>query len=96
MAAGIALQPDPYYSVLMRTISLKLPEALLAQLDQEARARRTTKSSVVRESLARTLSQEKPARVRSCFEVARDLAGSVRGLPEDLAVNPAYMEGFGR
>jgi hypothetical protein len=96
IAAGIALQAGAYYHTLMRTISLKLPEALLAQLDQEARARRTTKSSLVRESLTKTLSQEKPGGALSCFDAARDLAGSVRGLPEDIVVNPDYMAGFGR
>jgi hypothetical protein len=31
----------------------------------------------------------------SCYDLARDLAGSVKGLPRDLASNPKYMEGFG-
>lgn len=26
----------------------------------------------------------------------QNLAGTVKGLPKDLAVNPKYMEGFGR
>jgi hypothetical protein len=80
----------------MRTISLKLPDNLLAQLDREARSRRTTKSSLVRESLAERFSNESAAGAPSCYDVARDLAGSVHGLPEDLAVNPEYMEDFGR
>jgi hypothetical protein len=54
-----------------------------------------TKSSLVRESLAARFSVESAA-APSCYDVARDLAGSVHGLPEDLAVNPDYMEGFGR
>jgi len=54
-----------------------------------------TKSSLVRESLERALSTESPAGDVSCYDLARDLAGSVRGLPEDLAVNPKYMQGFG-
>ena len=31
----------------------------------------------------------------SCYDLTRDLAGVVKGLPEDLADNPEYMEGFG-
>jgi len=31
----------------------------------------------------------------SCYDAARDLAGGVKSLPEDLAVSPKYMEGFG-
>jgi hypothetical protein len=40
------------------------------------------------------LSGNSPGAV-SCYDVARDMAGSVRGLPADLAVNPEYMKGFG-
>ena len=80
----------------MRSISLKLPDDLLAQLEHEARARRVTKSWLVRESLVRALSKESRAGAVSCYDLARDLAGSVRGLPEDLALNPDYMDGFGK
>ena len=79
----------------MRTISLKLPEDLLAQLNSEAKARRVTKSWLVRESLEKALRKEPPAGAVSCYDLARDLAGSLKGLPEDLAENPEYMEGFG-
>ena len=80
----------------MRTISLKLPDDLLAQLEHEAKSRRTTKSSLVRESLAKRFSKKALSGVPSCYDMARDLAGSVHGLPEDIAVNPEYMEGFRR
>ena len=80
----------------MRTISLKLPDDLLVQLDSEAKARRVTKSWLVRESLEKALRKPSPARAVSCYDLARDLAGTVKGLPEDLADNPKYMEGFGR
>ncbi|MBZ5594048.1 MAG: ribbon-helix-helix domain-containing protein [Acidobacteriia bacterium] len=80
----------------MQTISLKLPDDLLAQLDSEAKARRVTKSWLVRDSLEKAL--RKPSRngAASCYDLARDLAGTVKGLPKDLAGNPKYMEGFGR
>ena len=44
----------------MTTISLKLPENLLARLERESRARRTTKSSVVRECLEQQLPDKPP------------------------------------
>lgn len=78
----------------MRTISVKLPDHLLAQLTQSAKARRVTKSSIVRESLEKGLHGD-PTRAVSCYDLARDLAGIVKGLPKDLASNPKYMEGFG-
>ncbi len=80
----------------MRAISVKLPDDLLAQLGREAKARRVTKSRLVRESLEKGLREQPPAGAVSCYDLARDLAGAVKGLPNDLADNPKYMEGFGR
>jgi predicted DNA-binding protein len=80
----------------MQTISLRLPEELLAQLDREAKARRVTKSWLVRESLERALRNESADGGVSCYDLARDLAGTVKGLPKDLADNPKYMRDFGR
>ncbi len=80
----------------MRTISVKLPDYLLAQLDGEAKTRRVTKSRLVRESLEKGLHEQPPAGAVSCYDLARDLAGTVKGLPKDLADNPKYMEGFGQ
>jgi predicted DNA-binding protein len=77
----------------VQTISLKLPEYLFAQLENEARSRGVTKSLLVRESLEKALCQ--PAGGASCYDLARDLAGSVKGLPKDLAHHAKYMEGFG-
>jgi hypothetical protein len=55
-----------------------------------------TKSSLVRESLEKGLHEQPSTGEVSCYDLARDLAGTVRGLPKDLADNPKYMEGFGR
>jgi len=80
----------------MQTISLKLPDDLLAQLEREAKVRGVTKSLLVRQSLEAALRRESPAAKGSCYERASDLAGTVKGLPRDIADNPAYMEGFGQ
>jgi hypothetical protein len=74
---------------------LKLPDELLSQLETEAKARGITKSSLVRESLEAALCRQSPANAGSCYDLARDLAGKVKGLPEDLAENPKYIDGFG-
>jgi predicted transcriptional regulator len=79
----------------MQTISLKLPDDLLAELERVARTRRTTKSVLVRESLEAALRRQPRRRAASCYDLARDLAGTVKGLPRDVAHNPKYMEGFG-
>lgn len=77
----------------MKTISLKLPDSLLQRLESESKQRRVTKSQLVRESLEQAFSAA--GGPTSCFDLARDLAGSVKGLPADIATNPKYMEGFG-
>ena len=78
----------------MQTISLKVPEHLLVQIEKEAKARGITKSLLVRESLEKALRKTPPG-AASCYDLARDLAGTVKGMPADLADNPKYMEGFG-
>jgi predicted DNA-binding protein len=93
---GIARQNGAYYAILMQTISLKLPDELLAELESAAKARRVTRSWLVRESLETALRKRPPSGDVSCYDLARDLAGSVKGLPKDLADNPKYMEGFGQ
>lgn len=85
-----------YYVIDMRRISLTLPDDLLARLAGEAKARRVTKSSIIRESLEKALRTTPRAGGPSCYDLARDLAGAIRGLPRDLAEDPQYMEGFGR
>ena len=82
--------------MMMRTISLKLPDELLARLDRQAKAKRVTKSHLIREGLAKVLTEQPSSRTPSCYDVAADLAGSVKGLPKDLADNAKHMEGFGQ
>jgi predicted transcriptional regulator len=83
-----------YYGISVQTISLRLPDDLLVQLDEEAKARRMTKSRLIREGLEKVLGSKPRSRTVSCYDLARDLAGLAKGLPEDLADNPKYMEGF--
>ena len=80
----------------MRTISLRLPDEMLVHLDTEAKARGVTRSSLVRDSLEKALRKESSADATSCDDLAHDLAGAIKGLPEDLAGNRRYMEGFGQ
>ena len=74
---------------------MKLPDDLLSELERQAKARRITKSVLVRESLEAALRRKPGRSAASCYDMARDLAGSLKGLPRDLAHNPKYMRGFG-
>ena len=79
----------------MRTLSLKLHEDLLTRLETEARVRGMTRSALARQILERNLGGDSPLSTASCYDLAHDLAGSIKGLPKDLAHHPKYMAGFG-
>jgi predicted DNA-binding protein len=79
----------------MKTISLKLPEALDSRLSAAARRLKRTKSAVIREVLEEHLNEATSGKGVSCLELAADLVGIIDG-PTDLSTNKKYMEGFGR
>jgi Arc/MetJ-type ribon-helix-helix transcriptional regulator len=82
----------------MKTISLKLADELLRELERAARERGQSKSEVVRVALAQFLSNGQRAestRPISALELAGDLVGCAEG-PGDLSTNPKYMEGYGK
>jgi len=72
------------------------PDRMYYAIGMRARTRRVTKSLLVRESLEKELHKPPRAGAISCYDLADDLAGTVKGLPKDLAENPKYMERFGR
>ena len=80
----------------MKTLTVRLPEPLVAQIEAESRARRLSKSDVVRERLSA------PARRRrrsSALDAIADLIGSVDGLPADLSARKKHYlkaAGYGR
>lgn len=79
----------------MKTMSLKLPEALDEKLSQVAQKRGGSKSAVVREALEAYIQNEKSIRPGSCLEMAKDLIGIVEG-PPDLSFHKKHMKGFGK
>jgi Arc/MetJ-type ribon-helix-helix transcriptional regulator len=69
----------------MKTLTIRLPDSLLAEIERESQRRRVSKSDVVRERLSQP--QGAAALAGTMGEVCRDLLGSVRGLPADLSSN---------
>lgn len=65
----------------MKTLTVRLPEPLAADIEAESRGRNISKSDVVRERLERA---PRPRRTAPLDSIA-DLIGSVDGLPTDLA-----------
>ncbi len=85
-----------YYMVAMKTLTVRLPESLAAEIEAESEARRISKSDVVRERLQRP----RPGGAEDPLAGIRDLIGSVEDdLPEDLSARKKhYLRewGYGR
>ena len=74
----------------MKTLTVRLPEALVAQIEAESRRRKLSKSDVVRERLTHAITGRRP----SSLEAIADLIGSVSGLPPDLSARKKhYLRG---
>ena len=76
----------------MTTLSLKLPDGLAQQLDEEAKLTRKSKSSLVREALQEKLARRLGTKKPSCHDLAKDLCGIFEGGPSDLSTNERYLE----
>jgi hypothetical protein len=75
----------------MTTISLKLPEGLLRDLEAEARHRGVSKSMLIRETLETRLRRVRARTRISCLDLVADLVGSQPG-PADASTNPRYLD----
>jgi Arc/MetJ-type ribon-helix-helix transcriptional regulator len=77
----------------MKTLTVRLPEPLVADIEEESRGRKISKSDVVRERLQ--LAPRLRRRIAS-FNAIADLVGSVDGLPTDLTGRKkAYLRATG-
>ena len=81
----------------MKTLTVRLPEPLVADIEAESRGRKISKSDVIRERLQLAIGSE-PRQSAALASIA-DLVGSVGGLPADLsAQKKRYLRstGYGR
>ena len=75
----------------LRTVTVKLQDRLLSEIEAVARARRVSRSEVVRERLAQTQSSK-----GSVWDRMRDLVLEEDRAPTDLASNKTRLRGYGR
>jgi Arc/MetJ-type ribon-helix-helix transcriptional regulator len=81
----------------MKTLTVRLPEALLAQVEAESRRRRLSKSDVVHGRLTdggRSRQQQ-----TASLDAIADIVGSVDGLPRGLSTRTKKYQkstGYGR
>ena len=81
----------------MKSFTVRLPEALVADIEAESRLRRVSKSDVIRERLEE--GPQRGAPKPSSWEAIADVVGSVGGLPADLSRRKkAYLDetGYGQ
>jgi hypothetical protein len=81
----------------MKTLTIRLPDALAAEIEAESRCRKISKSDVVREWLR--CAPRTPRRTPRSFAAIADLIGSGDGLPPDLSARyKHYLKatGYGR
>jgi Arc/MetJ-type ribon-helix-helix transcriptional regulator len=78
----------------MKTLTVRLPEPLVAEIEMESRGRKCSKSDVVRQRLQ---GAARPTRRQStALDAITDLIGSVDGLPADLSARKKrYLKATG-
>jgi hypothetical protein len=77
----------------MKTLTVRLPEPLVADIEAESHERNISKSDVVRERLQRARRRSAP------LDAIADLIGSVDGLPPNLSARTKLhlkSMGYGR
>jgi Arc/MetJ-type ribon-helix-helix transcriptional regulator len=83
----------------MVVISLKLTEALDAQLTEQAQRRRMSKSELVRRALTAFLQSSEldveSGSSQSAADLLADLVGCCKAGPADLSSNPAFLSDLG-
>jgi Arc/MetJ-type ribon-helix-helix transcriptional regulator len=80
----------------VKTLTVRLPEPLVADIEAESRGRKISKSDVVRERLERAPRQR---RRTASLNAIVDLIGSVDGLPKDLTTRKKrylHTTGYGQ
>jgi Arc/MetJ-type ribon-helix-helix transcriptional regulator len=83
-----------YYNYTMKTVTVRLPEALAAQIEAESRRRKLSKSDVVRERLVGREGSLK--RQPTLLDAIVDVVGSVDSLPRDLSTRTKkYLKSTG-
>jgi Arc/MetJ-type ribon-helix-helix transcriptional regulator len=78
----------------MKTLTVRLPEALVTQIEAESRRRKLSKSDIVRERL--TGAGRRRRRQPALLEAIADVIGSVDSLPRDLSARTKkYLKSTG-
>jgi len=77
----------------VKTITFKADEQLDNWLEKEAKTLRVSKSQLVREAVETRM---KRFEGKSCYDLSKDLCGSLRSGVHDLSTNKTHMKNFGK
>jgi hypothetical protein len=69
----------------VKTLTVRLPAKLAAEIESEARLRHVSKSDVVRERLETPYTARKAGKEVPTMDLIADLIGPVKGLPADVS-----------
>ena len=81
----------------MKTLTVRLPQALVGEIEAESRERGLSKSDIVRERLTQATRGDRHR--AAGYERIADLIGAVDGLPPDLGARKKHYlkaTGYGR
>jgi len=81
--------------VCVKTLTVKIPETLFAEIASDAKARNVPKSEIVRERLIRKPATSKKTKV-SLWDRMEDLVIHSDSLPTDLSTNKAHLKNYGK
>ncbi|HEY8903972.1 MAG TPA: CopG family transcriptional regulator [Chthoniobacterales bacterium] len=75
----------------MKTLTVKLPDSLFAEIESAARARKVARSEIVRERLERAQTAK-----ASLWSQMEDLVIESDTLPRDLSSNKRHLAEYGK
>ena len=79
----------------MKTLTVKIPDTVFADIARDAKARNVPKSEIVRERLVRKSPAAKQGK-GSLWERMEDLVIDSDSLPTDLSSNKAHLKNYGK
>lgn len=79
----------------MKTLTIKVPDALFAEITAAAQTRQVSRSEIIRERLTRHLVPEQGTK-QSLWSRMQDLVIDDDSLPTDLSSNKAHLDGYGQ
>ncbi len=79
----------------MKTLTIKVPDALFAEIANAARVRKVPKSEIARERLMQRSTKTKAVKT-SMWDQMEDLVIQSDSLPADLSSNKAHLKSYGK